>query len=70
MKQLTQTALQQGYFKIPKALLKQQTGNKQSETLGAFLQLLAWSNYSEMTYYIHGTEILCQRGESLISNQH
>lgn len=70
MKQLTETSFQQGYFKIPRTLLKQQVESGQLEDMGAFLQLLAHANYSETTYTIHGADIACQRGESLISNQH
>jgi len=70
MKQITETSFQQGYFKIPRTLLKQQTGSGQLENMGAFFQVLSHANYSETTYNIHGLTIFCQRGESLISNLH
>ena len=57
MKQITETSFQQGYFKIPRTLLKQQTGSGQLENMGAFFQVLSHANYSETTYNIHGLTI-------------
>ena len=49
MKQITETSFQQGYFKIPRTLLKQQTGSGQLENMGAFFQVLSHAGKYKVT---------------------
>ena len=70
MKQSKETLLREGYILIPKALLKRQANSGTPGELKAFLQVLIHANYSESTYKIQTTDIVCQRGESLISQHH
>lgn len=70
MKQLPNNLLHEGYILIPKALLKRQINDKAPGELEALLQVLIHANYSETTYKIQQIDIVCQRGESVISQQH
>ena len=70
MKQLPENLLHEGYILIPKALLKRQINDKAPGELEALLQVLIHANYSETTYKIQQIDIVCQRGESVISQQH
>lgn len=70
MKQAQENLLHEGYILIPKALLKHQVNNKTPEELKAFLQVLIYANYSEITYQIQAIDIVCQRGESVVSLRH
>ena len=69
MKQLPENLLHEGYILIPKALLKRQINDKAPGELEALLQVLIHANYSETTYKIQQIDIVCQRGESVISQQ-
>ena len=70
MKQLPENLLHEGYILIPKTLLKRQINDKAPGELEALLQVLIHANYSETTYKIQQIDIVCQRGESVISQQH
>lgn len=70
MKQSQESLLNEGYIMIPKALLKHQANNKTPEELKAFLQILIHANYSEITYKIQAIDIVCQRGDSVVSLRH
>ena len=68
--QFSKTLLNEGYILIPKTLLKNQAHNRTPGELEALLQILTHVNYSPTTYEISHTDISCQRGESIISQQH
>lgn len=70
MKQLSEAILRQGYIMIPKALIKEQAQYRKTDDLAAFLKIILRVNYSEQKFIIHGRQIICQRGESLISYRH
>lgn len=70
MKQLPENLLHEGYILIPKALLKRQINDKAPGELEALLQILIHANYSETTYKIQEIDIVCQRGESVVSLRH
>ena len=70
MKQLPENLLHEGYILIPKALLKRQINDKAPGELEALLQVLIHANYSETTYKIQEIDIVCQRGESVVSLRH
>jgi hypothetical protein len=66
---LPYNALTSGYILIPKKLLFESLKQKENEFsyLEAFLMVLTKVNFKDATATIYNQEIICHRGESLIS---